>query len=142
MDRYYYVDPHSTWREDISHPTISGPKICGGSCQGTNEHGNRWSSNEPASIPFLRSYCYTELAQVIMAFGAGVVLAPWSTSILGFLAFILVFILINGLIWRFHGPYWTACGRGTVILAGILGWIVGHIAIRRDPLNPEVRTDD
>lgn len=87
---------------------------------------------------FLGGCGYTEMAQAIVSFALGVILAPFSVSFLEFVVILLLlellrFIAFEGITSR----AWSIPGRFIIFAFGVAGWIVGHSLINQDPFNAQ-----
>lgn len=76
---------------------------------------------------------YTSLFQIILAFSVGVIFSPYSSGIFYLIVFILIFEIVytyqNG---ATYNSVDEAFLRGGLILAAILGWLLGRTAVCGD----------
>jgi len=72
---------------------------------------------------------YTELAQLIVSFCLGVLLAPWSLGALFYIIFLIIYEIFCGCISRLKEPYWRLEMRVGIVFSSLFGFIVGRILI-------------
>lgn len=70
----------------------------------------------------------TGMAQLFWAFATGVLLAPWGTGLFFLVVFIIVYEIAFAVICR-DPNFWRSQERPGIILASILGWIIGRQAV-------------
>lgn len=72
------------------------------------------------------------MMQLITTFSLGVLFSPWSYGIFYLLLFIIMYEVVFFYYTGPYNPYWNPEVRGGVILAAILGFIVGRVFAEQD----------
>ena len=87
-----------------------------------------------------RGVCYnyfnngnaTEMYQVILAFTIGVLFSPWNNGLFLFILFLIAYELLYFYATGFQLPYWRLEGRVAIVMASILGFIIGRTVVGFD----------
>lgn len=74
----------------------------------------------------------TEMVQVVSAFAVGVIFSPWSRALLLFITLLVVYELLYFYSTSFSLPYWRLEGRAAILMASILGFILGRTLVGFD----------
>lgn len=69
------------------------------------------------------------VAQIISAFGFGIILSPWSMGIFFLIGWTIVYEIFIGFFLKFKSPYWYLPARIAVVLYSFMGWILGRIVV-------------
>jgi len=84
----------------------------------------------------------TEFAQLVSAFLISLILSPWSWGFYYFFGFLIIYEFICIIGTQCREPYWRLGFRISVILASMLGWIIGRIIFGyKDPFHSKKRNE-
>ena len=79
---------------------------------------------------------YTQFMQIVVAFVAGIVFAPYSYGFIFLLIYLIAYEIVYLFFTRGCYPYWDSLFRVAVIAASIYGWIIGRTIVGwRNPFN-------
>lgn len=114
------------WNEPDYRP-VTGPPPFGQSFG--SPLAERVELYDPPSGVLANWFCnekYSPVFQYISAFVLGVLVAPWSSGLFFLIVFIIVYELAYYTYTHGNPKYYSAEVRAGVILASVLGWIMGR----------------
>lgn len=72
---------------------------------------------------------YTELVQLVVAFAFGVIFSPFSYGPLFFIIWLVLYEFAYAYYTNTECPYWRLFFRVALIMASILGWLIGRTVV-------------